>query len=203
MGAKYLRVYRFTPQKSRCFMYRSEALIHAAAPHVSCPTRCCLVAGRLTFARAVPHRMPSSFTASHKSSIALMSFSTELPNWHLPIPKFSARSLSQAKRFQGPLSSLPTIQATTAGCLAARMRLLILPLLSSIARGVSNIDLVPSSNPYPTTTAIPYLWHKSKKCVCLCECLRVYTRRVFTPAAAINGISRSYIPANSDVKKSP
>ena len=184
-------------------MYRSEALIHAAAPHVSCPTRCCLVAGRLTFARAVPHRMPSSFTASHKSSIALMSFSTELPNWHLPIPKFSARSLSQAKRFQGPLSSLPTIQATTAGCLAARMRLLILPLLSSIDRGVSNIDLVPSSNPYPTTTAIPYLWHKSKKCVCLCECLRVYTRRVFTPAAAINGISRSYIPANSDVKKSP
>ena len=203
MGAKYLRVYKFTPQKSRCFMYRSDALIQAAAPHVSCPTRCCLVAGRFTFARAVPHKMPSSFTASHRPSTAFMSFSTEFPNWHLPMPKFSARSLSHAKRFQGPLSSLPTIHAMTAGCLAARMRLLILPLVSSIDCGVSKKDFVPSSNPYPTTTLIPYLWHRSKKCECLCECLRVYILSVFTPAAAMSGMSRSYIPAYSDVKKSP
>ena len=35
-------VYRSTPQKSRFVMYRSAILIHAAAPHICMPTRCCL-----------------------------------------------------------------------------------------------------------------------------------------------------------------
>ena len=80
MGEKYRRVYRFTPQKSRLVMYRSAILIHAAAPHICMPTRCCLETGKFTFASAVPHISPSSLTVAHSMLMVFISFSMELSN---------------------------------------------------------------------------------------------------------------------------
>ena len=61
-------------------MYRSAILIHAAAPHICMPTRCCLETGRFTFASAVPHISPSSLTVAHSMLMVFISFSMELSN---------------------------------------------------------------------------------------------------------------------------